>query len=208
MKKVLFYILFIVFICGCSANKKDYSYDELHEEIEKTEKINNSDEEDINEKINIPKSFTMKQIKINNHVVSAASNGRYYIFRAVKGMDSFVEGEMYLYEAYDGLSIRYNPDLMCGDDAMDDINKRGTYCPGEKDFKISHTRETLEEIPIGFGMASFADGDSRVYVWIDEDRKYCIYKAIFNEYEDWYIKDLEDGRVIRYEPSFMTGKEN
>lgn len=206
MKKVLFYILFIVFICGCSANKKDYSYDELHEEIEKSEKINNSDEEEINEKINIPKSFTMKQIKINNHVVSAASNGRYYIFRAVKGMDSFVEGEMYLYESYDGLAIRFNPELMCGDDPMNDINVHGDYCPGETDFKIAHTRVALEKIPIGFDMFIIYDGDFKTHAW--SDGRYNIFKAIYNEYEDWYIQDSEDGWYIRYEPSFMTGKEN
>lgn len=204
MRKVILVVCFLLFICGCSVKHDDYNNEDSLKKTNEVDSVKEREKNATNE-IYIPKSFSMKQIMIKEHIVSAASNGRYYIFKAVKGMDPFIEGEMYLYESYDGLAIRFNPELMCGDDPMNDINVHGDYCPGEKDFKIAHTRVALEKIPIGFDMFIIYDGDFKTHAW--SDGRYRIFKAIYNEYEDWYIQDSEDGWYIRYEPSFMTGKE-
>lgn len=209
MKKA-FVLLGLVFcISGCSLNENDNDMDSAYESLDNEEKAIGGDVDEVydlleSSKITIPKYFKNKEFKIDGIIISAVSNGRYYIFRAPKGIDTLVEGEMYIYESFDSLTMKYNPDLMCGDGKMDDTEIRGEYRPGEIEFQFAKTRLNLEDIPYGFEPIVIDNKGYEIPGWTDG--RYYIYKAVYKEYEDWYICDKTDNSVIRYEPSFMTGK--
>lgn len=151
-----------------------------------------------------PGSFSASILEIDGQMIMAMTNGRYYLFRAPSDMGSLVEGEAYLYEKYDQLTIRYNPDFMSGDGIMEDLEVRGEYHQGVSDLKMVSADISTLLVPEGFEISELKDGDSKFYVW--SDGRYYIFRAICNEYEDWYILDSDDKMYMRYEPSFMSGR--
>lgn len=154
--------------------------------------------------IRIPKSFKSAVININNEKLPAYFNGRYYIFTATKSTDGMIEGETYLIEIYDKAVIKYNPEFMCGEDKMEDVKVRGISSPGIVEFTPVDTNLVPEKLPEGFREVFARLNGREVTAWTDD--RYYIMRAVYNEYEDWYLFDTDNNMYIRYEPSFMTGK--
>lgn len=192
---IILFFLMNVLIIGCNNDYEDYDKDNK-EESETVQQ----------EREKIPKSFR-KIVKLNfdKNVVKGASNGRYVIFQATFSMDDIEEGEMYLYDLQDNLIMLYNSDFMCGDELMTNDDTRGSYHENQVELKPIHTGLTPNVLPFNFRFIIIKKDEDDFEGWTDD--RYYIFRAIYNEYEDWYVLDIENDMFIRYEPSFMTGKE-
>lgn len=203
-KRLLMCILSTMLLCGCTSEATE-SMNSVSENVSSSSVAGiDSGDEGKTMMDYAPESFVVTIFEINGHMIPAISNDRYYIFTAPESIGSLVEGEQYIFEKYDQLAIRYNPDFMCGSGVMEDIEARGEYHQGIKDLKMISADISSLSVPEGFEISELKDGDSKYYVW--SDGRYYIFRAICNEYEDWYILDTTDKMYIRYEPSFMAGK--
>lgn len=203
-------LLALVILCGCQKESEiaanNVSSNSVSENVRSAtlSDMGYSVSESVTWKEYAPQSFSGTLLEIDGQMIPSMSNGRYYIFTSPANLGSLVEGETYLYEAYDKLAIRYNPEFMDGEGVMEDIEARGEYHEGIKDLKMVSADISTLSVPDGFEVSELKDGESKFYVW--SDGRYYIFRAICNEYEDWYILDSEEKMYVRYEPSFMAGK--
>lgn len=160
--------------------------------------------------IEVPESFRGTVMYLDGNSIPAYTNGRYYIFNVPFRGTQFSMNCWYICEKYIDSYMEYDPSLMSGSGIMEDIEIRGKYVEGVRLEYVEPEKE-LESVPEGFEkVVEEYDGMKRISYVKDN---YAIKYLIYEEYEDWYlvkspkIEGLLGTSYLRYEPSFMTGRE-
>lgn len=160
--------------------------------------------------IEVPESFRGTVLYLNGNSIPAYTNGRYYIFSVPFHGTQFSMNCWYIDEKYIDSHMEYDPSLMSGSGVMEDIEIRGKYVEGV-DLQYVESEKELEVVPEGFEKV-VEDHDGIKSISYVKDN-YAIRYMIYDEYEDWYlvkspkVEGLLGKSYLRYEPSFMTGRE-